>query len=112
MSRDLLHLHDKAFWKQLLAFGLPMALQQFVSTSLNVTDNLMIGQLGEKAIGALALANQISFLVILFTYGVGSGAAVFASQYWGAKDLRGVRFTQGFAYILAIGSSLIFAALG
>jgi putative MATE family efflux protein len=88
-----------------------MALQNLISTSLNLTDNLMVGQLGEKALGALALANQLTFLAILFLYGIGSGAAVFASQYWGARDLGGVRRTQGAVLVLAVVPALVFGAL-
>jgi len=109
--RDPLFFSDKAFWRNLLTLGIPMALQNMISTSLNLTDNLMVGQLGEKAIGALALANQLTFLVVLFLYGIGSGAAVFASQYWGAKDLPGVKRTQGAVLVLAVVPALLFGAL-
>jgi len=109
--RDPLFFSDKAFWRNLLTLGIPMALQNMISTSLNLTDNLMVGQRGEKAIGALALANQLTFLVVLFLYGIGSGAAVFASQYWGAKDLAGVRRTQGAVLVLAVVPALVFGAL-
>lgn len=88
-----------------------MALQNLISTSLNLTDNLMVGQLGEKALGALALANQLTFLAILFLYGIGSGAGVFAAQYWGAKDLAGVKRTQGAVLILAVVPALLFGSL-
>jgi len=109
--RDPLFFSDRSFWKGLLTLGIPMALQNLISTSLNLTDNLMVGQLGEKALGALALANQLTFLAILFLYGMGSGAAVFASQYWGAKDLGGVKRTQGAVLILAVVPALLFGAM-
>lgn len=109
--RDPLFFSDRTYWKGLLTLGIPMALQNMISTSLNLTDNLMVGQLGEKALGALALANQLTFLAILFLYGIGSGAAVFASQYWGAKDLPGVKRTQGAVLLLAVIPALLFGAL-
>ena len=34
----------------LLTLGIPMALQNLISTSLNLTDNLMVGKLGETTI--------------------------------------------------------------
>lgn len=109
--RDPLFFSDRSYWKGLLTLGVPMALQNLISTSLNLTDNLMVGQLGEKALGALALANQLTFLAILFLYGIGSGAAVFASQYWGAKDLAGVKRTQGAVLVLAVVPALLFGAV-
>lgn len=108
MARDPFFFADRAFWRKIATIALPVGLQNLISTSLNLTDNLMVGQLGEKAIGALSLANQISFLVVLFTFGISSGAAVFASQYWGARDLAGVRRTQGLSSSLAVASALAF----
>lgn len=109
--RDPLFFSDRAYWRNLLTLGIPMALQNLISTSLNLTDNLMVGQLGEKALGALALANQLTFLVVLFLYGIGSGAAVFAAQYWGARDLPGVKRTQGAVLVLAVVPAVVFGAL-
>lgn len=109
--RDPLFFRDRGHWTQLLTLALPIALQNLITSSLNLTDNLMVGQLGEHALGALALANQLTFLVILFVYGIGSGAAVFASQYWGNRDVSGVRRTQGAVLVLALVPMLLFAAL-
>ena len=109
--RDPLFFSDRSYWKGLLTLGVPMALQNLISTSLNLTDNLMVGQLGEKALGALAVANQLTFLSVLFLYGIGSGAAVFAAQFWGARDLAGVRKTQGAVLLLAVVPALVFGAL-
>ena len=106
--RDPLFFSDRSYWKGLLTLGVPMALQNLISTSLNLTDNLMVGQLGEKALGALAVANQLTFLSVLFLYGIGSGAAVFAAQFWGARDLAGVRKTQGAVLLLAVVPALVF----
>lgn len=112
MIRDPLFLRDRSFWRKVLTIAIPVALQNLISTSLNLSDNLMVGQLGEKAIGALSLANQITFLVILFTFGVSSGASVFASQYWGARDIAGVRRTQGMSTLLAGSAALVFMTIG
>jgi putative MATE family efflux protein len=109
--RDPLFFRDKGYWTQLLTLALPIALQNLITSSLNLTDNLMVGQLGEHALGALALANQLTFLAILFLYGIGSGASVFASQYWGSGDGAGVKRTQGAVLVLALVPALAFAVL-
>lgn len=111
MRFDPFFFRDRSYWKNLLLIGLPIALQNLIASSLNLVDNLMVGQLGEHALGGLALANQISFLVILFTYGISSGAAVFASQYWGAKNFKALRFTQGMSSITALLPALIFMGI-
>jgi putative MATE family efflux protein len=71
-------------------------------TVLNLVDTVMVGQLGEVQIGAIALGNQIFFLLMLFLFGVGSGGAVFASQFWGRKNVAGVRKSLGMALIVGL----------
>ncbi len=88
----------------MVRMALPIALQMLLQTLLNVFDTVMVGRLGEVAIGAIALGNQVYFLVVLFLFGVGSGAAVFASQYWGNHDTGGVR--------RSLGASLLFGLVG
>ncbi len=91
---------EKEFYKRLMTLGLPIALQNLVTTSLNMLDTLMIGQLGETAIGAVALSNQIYFLMILLTFGISSGSSVFTAQFWGKRDLKGVHHTVGLSLLL------------
>ncbi|MFO8064987.1 MAG: MATE family efflux transporter [Spirochaetota bacterium] len=100
---------DKRFFKTLLRIGWPIAVQHGFITALNTLDILMVGQLGEVEIGAVALGNQLFFLVMLFLFGVGSGSAVFVAQYWGQKDVPGIRRSYGFAMLVALPGSLLAA---
>jgi Na+-driven multidrug efflux pump len=77
--------HD--FYSTLLTLALPIAMQNFITSSLNLIDNIMIGRLGETEIAAVGLANQIFFLFHLFLFGINSGAAIFTAQFWGQKTL-------------------------
>lgn len=81
-----------------------------MAAALNLADTFMVGQLGEVEIGAIALGNQVFFVLMLFQFGVGSGAAVFAAQYWGDRDLVGIRRTLGISLLFAIGGALAFTA--
>ena len=44
-----------------------------------------------SAISAVGIANKLSFVFILFMFGVNSGASVFSAQFWGKGDLAAVR---------------------
>ncbi|MFW5695700.1 MAG: MATE family efflux transporter, partial [Alkalispirochaeta sp.] len=94
--------------------ALPIALQTLMMTSLNLADTFMVGQLGEVQIGAIALGNQVFFLLLLFQLGVGTGGAVFASQFWGRGDIAGIRRSLGLSLLLAVAGGLVFtvAAVG
>jgi putative MATE family efflux protein len=101
-----------SFLPQMARLALPIALQSFMMTALNLADTFMVGQLGEVQIGAIALGNQIFFLMMLFQFGVGSGGAVFASQFWGRRDIPGVRRSLGLSLIFGLFGALVFTAGG
>ncbi len=102
---------DRVFFATLFTIGWPIALQHGLVTALNLLDILMVGQLGEVQIGSVALGNQIFFLVMLFLFGIGSGSAVFVAQYWGRRDIPGIRRSLGLAMLIAVPGSLIAAAI-
>lgn len=100
---------NRAFLSTMLRLAVPIATQQLVMNALNAVDVLMIGQLGETAVAAVGLANQVFFLMSLFLFGVGSGAAIFSAQFWGRGDVYNVRRMLGLALILASAGSALFS---
>jgi len=100
---------DHDFYNTLLRLAIPIATQQLVMNALNAVDVLMVGQLGETAVAAVGLAGQVFFLMTLFLFGVGSGAAIFSAQFWGRGDLANVRRILGLALILAVTGSALFS---
>ena len=86
----------------MLALAVPVAFQQLITAGLNMIDVLMVGQLGETAVAALGLANQIFFLLILFLFGVTSGMSIFTAQYWGKGDVENIRRVLGICLAIAV----------
>ncbi len=99
---------DSRFFRRILVLGLPIAAQNLVQSLLNMVDTLMIGQLGEVSIAAVALSNQIFFLMMLLIFGISSGSAVFTAQYWGKKDMEGIHRTMGLGLILGLAGGTLF----
>ncbi len=87
---------DKKFLNTVLKLATPIMLQNLIFASLNMVDGVMIGQLGESAVAAVGVANQVFFLVSLLFFGIGSGTAIFAAQFWGKKDIRRIQSVLGF----------------
>ena len=96
--RDLFHARD--FHRKLLKLGLPMALSAILSSSLQIVDTLMIAQLGDVPVAAVGLANRLTYLLSFFISGISGGAAIFAAQYWGEKNHRGIREDFSLALLL------------
>lgn len=101
-------LKDKMFISTMLTLALPITLQNFVTSSLNLVDNLMVGRLGEEAIAAVGLANQYFFIFMLCISGINAGASVFMSQYWGRKDVVNIKKVLGLDITIGFLASLIF----
>jgi putative MATE family efflux protein len=93
---------NREFYTLLFNTAIPIAVQNAISSSLNLVDNVMIGQLGATSIAAVGLANQLFFLMTLILFGTYSGVSIFISQYWGSKnydrlrDVMVVALTVGF----------------
>lgn len=92
---------DRRFFSLFLKIAIPITIQQFVTSSTNMLDVLMVGQLGETSIAALGLSNQVFFLLIIIIFGINSGSAIFTAQYWGKGDLYNLRRVMGIGLTLS-----------
>jgi hypothetical protein len=101
---------DREYSSGLASLALPITLQYLVSASLNLLGGLMIGQLGETAVAAVGLANQVTFLLTLMLFGISSGTAIFSAQLWGARDVANIRRVLGLSLTMAIAGATAFAA--
>jgi len=106
---NLSFLQDKIFLRAMLGLAIPVAFQQFISAGVNMIDVLMVGQLGESAIAALGLANQLFFLLIIFLFGITSGMAIFSAQYWGKGDIENIHKVLGISLIIATAVGALFS---
>jgi putative MATE family efflux protein len=102
---------DREYFRLLVKFTLPIALQNLVMSSLNLVAGVMIGQLGERSVAAVGQANQVLFLLNLVVFGVASGAAMFLAQLWGKQDVTNVRRVLGMTVKISLLAALIFWAL-
>jgi putative MATE family efflux protein len=103
---------DRKFYAVMLKIALPIAAQSLVFNLLNAVDVLLIGQLGETSVAAVALAGQWTFLMNLFLFGVGSGTSVFTAQFWGRQDVPNLRRAFGLGLLVALVGSVLFTAAG
>jgi len=98
-------------YRRLFRIAIPVAVQQFIFTSVNFVDTLMIGTLGETAIAAVGLSNQLFFLYNLVIFGLASGGAIFFAQYWGRSDIEGIARSTALTSLLALAFSTPFFVL-
>jgi putative MATE family efflux protein len=107
-KRIVNYYHDQEYFRLLVKFALPIALQSLITSLLNMVGVIMIGQLGDAPVAAVGLANQVWFLLNLLIFGIVSGCAMFVAQLWGKKDIANVRRVLGLAVKLGLFAALIF----
>lgn len=107
MSRML---HDKTFYRTFAILTLSLALQNLLTYSVNLADNIMLGRFSQDALSGASLCNQLQFFLQMLVQGVGEGVVVLGTRYWGKKDLKpipniigaGLRFGVSIAAVLFV----------
>ena len=112
--------NNPAFYKGVFALALPIALQSLISIGVNMLDTIMVGSLGETALSATSLANSFISIYHIFCMGLGMGASVLVSRYWGMKKAadgheeeagRALKQTVCLMLRITVGIATIFALL-
>ncbi|MBQ1849178.1 MAG: MATE family efflux transporter, partial [Lachnospiraceae bacterium] len=108
---------EKGFYKRVLVLALPIAMQSLITIGVNMLDNIMVGKLGETELSAVSLANQYISIYHIFCMGLGMGASVLVSRYWGMREkepekaMTALRKTICIMVRLTVSLAAIFALL-
>ncbi|MDR0929704.1 MAG: MATE family efflux transporter [Oscillospiraceae bacterium] len=99
---------ERDFTKEALNVAVPIVIHSLFASLLHIIDNVMIGQLGELELAAVTQANRITFLFQMVLFGLAGGTATYAAQFWGKRDLAGIRRVLGLALCVALLAALLF----
>lgn len=94
----------------MLALAAPIGLQNLLVALIGATDALMLGRFSQDAVAAVSLANQIAFIMSLFSSAVIGGGGVLLAQYWGKGDRTTVKNLFCMLMKWVLGISLVFFA--
>lgn len=100
-----------SFFSALVKISVPIMIQSMLQTFINMLDTIMIGRLGSVEIAAVGLGNSFFFVLNMILFGITSGGGVFIAQFWGKKDIKGIRKSLGIMLVLAVIVSAIFNVL-
>lgn len=105
---------EGVIWKQLLFFFFPILLGTFFQQFYNTIDMVIVGRfVGKEALASVGgSAGQIVNLVVGFFTGLSAGAGVIISQFYGAKDKKGLNESIHTAYAFSIAGSILILVLG
>jgi putative MATE family efflux protein len=77
---------DRAFYREALAVGLPIILQQLIASGMGFVDGVMVGQIDARTLASVAVTNKYFLIMQCMLFGVTGGLGIFISQYFGAED--------------------------
>lgn len=95
----------------MLIIAIPIALQNLITVSVSMADTVMLGSLGEVALSASSLANQLFFIFTLVIYGTAGGSNVLVAQFWGKKDVSSIKKVLAYTYRVILGMALFMIML-
>lgn len=99
---------NRKYFNTLLTVAVPIILQHFVRSALNLVSGLIIGQLGDVPVAGVGLANQVFFVLTLLLFGISAGCAIFTAQFWGKRDVPNLRRVMGICLLLCAGAGTFF----
>ena len=87
----------KNFYRNFLKLCSMLVLQNVVTLSVNLADNIMLGAFSETALSGVTTVNQVQFVFQQLLMALGDGLVIFGSQYWGKKETQQVRKISAWA---------------
>jgi putative MATE family efflux protein len=94
-------------------FALPMLIGNLFQQLYNMVDSVVVGQfVGKEALAAVGVSFPILFFLVALVMGMGMGFSILLAQYFGAKNMDGVRRTVETSYIFLFWAGLALTALG
>ncbi|HOP05147.1 MAG TPA: MATE family efflux transporter [Tenuifilaceae bacterium] len=99
--------------RHIISFSIPMLIGNVFQQLYNVVDSIIVGKyLGKEALASVGASFPIIFTIIALIIGIGSGASVVISQYYGAKDLDKVRRAVDTINIFLLFAGIVISVIG
>ena len=85
------YLGTRDFYAKVFRIAIPISLQSLITVGVNLMDTIMLSSMGDAQLSASSLAGQFINLFQIFCMGIGMGASVLTSRYWGMKEIPSLR---------------------
>jgi putative MATE family efflux protein len=99
--------------RQILLFSVPMLLGNIFQQLYNIVDSIIVGKyLGKEALASVGASFPVIFTIIALVIGIGGGASVVISQYFGANDKESVKKAVDTLNIFLLVTGLVISVTG
>lgn len=80
------YLGTKELYIRMARIAIPVSLQSLITVGINLMDTVMLSSMGDAQLSASTLAGQFITLFQICCMGIGFGASILTSRFWGMKD--------------------------
>lgn len=101
----------KSFLAAVVGIAVPVGLQSMLQSSFSMIDQLMVGQLGSRAVAAVEVAGRPAFLFSVTLGAVASIAGIMISQYMGMNDDEAADRSLSVSLAAAAALAVLFTAV-
>ncbi len=99
-----------SIYRHLLAYAIPLIFGNFLQLTYNAVDSIVVSKgAGVAALSAVSVSNPVSVLLIQSVSGIGIGASVYMSKYYGAGE--GEKLKRSLSTTLIFGTIAAFLVM-
>ena len=90
-------------YQLIFSFSIPLLIGNIFQQLYNMVDSIVVGNfVGEKALAAVGTCFPVIFMLVSLFMGIGIGASVMVSQYFGARDYDSIQKTVSTIYTATV----------
>lgn len=97
------------FYKSVYKIAVPITLQSLLMALVGLTDQLMVGQLGDVAVASVGISTKIYGIISVVLTGLSMGVSIYAAQFWGNKESKSISGVLGLGLIVGFVFSFLFS---
>lgn len=71
--------------------AIPISAQSLITVGINLMDTVMLSSMGDAQLSASSLASQFINIFMICCMGIGMGASVLTSRFWGMQELNSLK---------------------
>lgn len=98
---------NRKFYKTFFQIYIALVLQNVVTLSVNLADNIMLGSYQEVSLAGVAAVNQVQFVYQQILLAIGDGLVILGSQYWGKGKIESMKKLSAIAMQIALAMAVV-----
>ena len=85
------YIGTKDLYKQMFRIAIPISAQSLITMAITLVDTVMLSDMGDAQLSAACLASSYIGVFMICCMGIGMGASVLTSRYWGMKEIGSLK---------------------